>query len=62
MADNGIRCDFRAMPFQLNLVVSEAVCCMLVNENGDTQNTEEQAQGPICPCSMYTQVLGNYFP
>lgn len=43
MTDDGIRCDFRAVPFQLNLVVSEAVCCMLVNENGDTQNTEEQA-------------------
>ena len=43
MTDDGIRCDFRAVPFQLNLVVSEAVCCMLVNENGDTQNMEEQA-------------------
>lgn len=62
MTDDGIRCDFRAVPFQLNLAVSEAVCRMLVNENGDTQKTDEQAQCPKCLCSTCTQLLGDYFP
>ena len=49
MTDDGTRCDFRAVPFQLNLVVSEAECRTSVSENGETRNTDERAQCPnVC--------------